>query len=121
MAAGERLPEEHADRPDVRGAVRLLPGQPLGGDVPEGSRHVSGGGERVRLFDPRQAEVEQADGELVALLDHDVRRLDVAVDDALGVRVRERVQHLRGDFDRRPVVDRAAPERLAQRPAGDVG
>ena len=56
----------------------------------------------------------------VALGEQDVRRLDVAVDDPAAVRVRERLEHLRGDLDRAAVAELARGERLAQRAAGDV-
>ena len=121
MAAGERLPEEHADRPDVGGAGGVLAGQPLRGDVGERPGHVADGGEGVGVLELGEPEVEQLHGDLVAVLEHDVGRLDVAVDDALGVGVGERFEHLGGGLDGAPVVDRAAAEGLAQGPACDVG
>src|SRR5581483_8394864 len=46
--------------------------------------------------------------------------LDVAVDDAARVRVRERLEELRGDLDRVPVVELAGAQRLAERPPRHV-
>ena len=71
--------------------------------------YVSDCGERVRAVELRKAEVEQAHGDLVAILEQDVRRLDVAVDDPGAMCVRERVEHLRGDGD--GVLIRIAPRR----------
>ena len=50
----------------------------------------------------------------------DVRRLDVAVDDAVRVSVREALEHLGGRLERAGVAELARPHRLAQRPAGNV-
>ena len=120
MSPGECLPEEDADRPDIGGPAGLLAGEPLGGDVRERSRDVPDRRERVGVLELGEPEVEQPDRDLVALLEHDVRGLHVAVDDALRVRVRERLEHLRGGLDRRPVVQHAAAKRLAQRAPGNV-
>ena len=57
------------------------------------------------MLELRQPEVEKPDGDLVAVLEHDVGRLDVAVDDALRVGVRECFEHLGGGFDGAPVVE----------------
>ncbi len=120
MRAGERLPEHHADRPDVGGGGRLLAEQPLGRDVAERAGDVADRGQRVELGHLREPEVEQPHVDLVALGEQHVRRLDVAVDDPAPVRVRERLEHLRGDLDRAAVVELAGRERLAQRLARDV-
>ena len=117
MAAGERLPEHDADRPDIGAGGRRLAGEPLGRDVGQGARDVADRGQRVELVHLGEPEVEQAHVDRVALAEQDVRRLDVAVDDAAAVRVRERVQHLCGRLDRLGVVELAGGERLAQGPA----
>ena len=118
---GERLPQHHADRPDVGGRGRLLAVQALGRDVGERAGHVAARRQRVELGHLREPEVEQAhvDGR-VGLGQQHVRRLHVAVDDPAPVRVRERVEQLRGDLDGAAVADLAGVHRLAQRAAGDV-
>ena len=120
MAAGECLPEDHADRPHVASLRRLLPGEPLGRDVRERAGNVADGGQRVRLVELREPEVEHPHGDVVGVLHQHVRRLDVAMDDSAPVRVREPVEHLRGDLDRRRVVDLLRAQNLAQRPAPHV-
>jgi len=78
------------DPPVERAAVDLLRRQVVGGadDV------LLGGQRRARGQAFRQAEVAEP---VVALLDQDVRRLDVAVDQAGRVRGVQRRTHLRGD------------------------
>ncbi len=120
VPAGESLPEDHADGPDVGGGGRLVPVEALGGDVGERAGHVSDRGQRVELGHLREAEVEQADVDLVRLAEQDVRRLHVAVDDAAAVGVRERVEQLRGGLDRLAVAELAGGERLAEGAAGHV-
>jgi len=66
MTAGERLPEEHADGPDVRRSGRLVAGQTLGSDVGKRARDVSDGGERIGVVDLGEPEVEEAHGDRVA-------------------------------------------------------
>ena len=75
--------------------------------------HVSDGRQRVGLVHLGQSEVEEADGDRVPLGEQDVRRLDVAVDDAARVRVREPLADLRGGLDGGRVVD--GPSRSASR------
>ena len=57
--------------------------------------------------DPGDAEVHDLD--LALARDHDVRRLDVAVDHAGDVRVRERLADLLRDLDGVPDVEAARP------------
>ena len=99
---------------------RVAAGEALGGDVRERSGNVADRRQRVGAVELREPEVEEADRELVPILDEDVRGLHVAVDDPGAMRVRERVEHLRGDLH--GVLDRTAPraDRLAQRASGDV-
>jgi hypothetical protein len=120
MTAGERLPEDHADRPDVASFRRLLPGEPLGRDVRERPGDVADGGQRVCLVELCKPEVEHPDGDVVGVLDQHVRGLDVAVDDSAPMRVREPIEHLGGDLDRPRVVDLLRAQNLAQRPAPHV-
>ena len=104
MTACERLPEQHADGPDVRGRRRGVAPEPFRRDVRERSRNVAGRGQRLRLRQARKAEVQQADRSVLGR-EQNVRRLDVAVDDAAYMCVREPLEHLRRGFDRRLVVE----------------
>ena len=120
MAAGERLPEHHADRPDVARLGRVLAAEPLGRDVGERARDVAHRGERVRLVELRQAEVEEAHRDGLPRLEQHVRRLHVTVDDTVGVRVGQAVEDLRRRLDRLGIRELAGAERLAQGLALDV-
>ena len=82
--------------------------------------HVADRGQRLGLVELREAEVEQAHGDPVVVGEQHVRRLDVAMDDAAAVRVREPVEDLRGGLDRLAVAQLAAAHRVAQRAAADV-
>ena len=99
LPAGEHLEEDHARGVDVGAGVddlgeRLLGRQVLG--RPEDHARLREGrdarrrGRETRLGDLGDAEVEDLDdvGLAVALDEHDVVGLEVAVDDARGVRVR---------------------------------
>jgi hypothetical protein len=108
VTAGQRLPEHHADRPDVRRTRRGVAREPLRRDVRQGSGHVPLRGQRFRFVHLRQPEVEDADGHPLPLGEQHVRGLDVAVDDPAAVGVRKRLEHLRDRFDRRRVVELAA-------------
>ena len=120
MPAGQRLPEHDADRPDVGSRFARLAVQPLGRHVGQRPRHVAGRGELLLVRELRETEVEQADRDLLALRDQDVRGLHVAVDDPAPVRVRERLEHLRRRLDRVRVVQVAGPKRLSHRLPRDV-
>ena len=61
-----------------------------GRDVGERAGDVAVRGEALLLVHQREPEVEQLDRDAGAVLEQDVGRLDVAVDDPVGVRVRER-------------------------------
>ena len=100
VAPGERLPEDHADGPDVAPLGGLLAREPLGRDVRERPGHVADGGQRVGLVELGEPEVEEADRQLLALLDEHVRGLHVPVHDPAPVGVGEAVEHLGGDLDR---------------------
>ncbi len=117
----ERLVEEHADRPDVARRIRRLAVQPLRRDVGERSRNVARRGERFRVGKSSEPEVEQPHRDLVAVgTEQDVRRLHVAVDDAVRVRVRQPVEHLGRSLDRDAVGHRACAQRLAERASRNV-
>ena len=116
-AGRQRLPQQHADRPHVALRGRVAAVEALGGDVGERARHVADGREGVCAVELREAEVEQADREFVAILDEDVRGLDVAMDDAGAMRVRERVEDLGRDLDGIAIGERSGADRLTERPA----
>ena len=113
MAAGEHLPEEDAYGPDVAFRCRLLSREPFGRDVGERSRDVSDRRQRVCAVELREAEVEEPDGDLVPILEEDVGRLHVTMDDSRPVRVRERIEHLRRNLD--GVLVESDPVRSASR------
>ena len=120
MLAGERLPEQHTDRPDVAGSRRIAAAKPLRRDIGEGAGHVTDGGQRVGFVELGQPEVEEPDRDDRGLLDEDVRRLHVTMDDPDAVRMRERVEDLRRRLDGVAVTEPAAAQRLAQRAALNV-
>ena len=120
MPAREALPEHDADRPHVRRGIAGVSLEPLGRDVGERPGDVARGRQRLLLRELGKPEVEQPHGELLALGDEDVRRLDVAVDDSARVRVRKRLEHLRRGLDRRAIVELAGAEGLAHRLARHV-
>ena len=92
--AAERLVEHEAERVEVRGRGRAAALGLLGRHVGERADDVAGRGQRVVAGDAGDAEVGQLGDDarrLGRLGDQDVAGLDVAVDDAARVRVRERV------------------------------
>ena len=119
---GQRLVEHHADGEEVRAVIDVATPHPLLGS------HVRRGADghallrrvhRVGLaaLELRHAEVEELHRHIAALVDEEhVVRLEVAVNDALGVRRRERRQHLPDDHARLVRSERgAAGDALAQR------
>ena len=98
MSSRKRLPEHDADRPDVGGLGRDAAGKSFRRDVGERSGDVSGGGQGLFPVHPREPEVEQADRDLVALGEQDVRGLHVAVDHALLMRIVQGVGHVGDEF-----------------------
>ncbi len=58
MSAGQRFPEEDADRPDICGSVRLTAGEALGGDVGQGAGDVAGRRQRLGFLELGKSEVE---------------------------------------------------------------
>ena len=113
--AAQRLVQDERQRVQVgRRAGRQSLGL-LGGHVRGGADHVARAGQRVAAEHARDAEVGQP-GELRrrgrALGDEHVGGLDVAVDHALGVRVRERVAQRDPDLDDVAVRQPAVGEQL---------
>ncbi len=120
MSSRECLPEQDADSPDVAFRRRLVAGKPLRSDVREGSGHVADRRQRVGAVELGEPEVQQADGDLVPLLEQEIGGLDVSMDDSRPVRMGEGVEHLGGDFDGFLVREAVRAHRLAQGPPGHV-
>ena len=115
--SGQHPEQDHAERVDVAGGERRLPGGLLGRDVRGRSEHRAGLGERARVAHVRDPEV----GDLRASLavEEDVCRLEVAVDQPVRVRVSEPVGEVAGDPRRLLVGERAVVhELLLERPPG---
>ncbi len=96
LVAGQHLVEHHAQREEVGPVVHLLALDLL-------RRHVVGRAEELTLLGEVRA-VEPGDAEVrdlhpVVRGDEDVRRLDVAVDDPVRMRVVQRVPHLGDGVD----------------------
>ena len=126
-APRDHLVEQHAQRPDVRPRVHLLPacllrrhvrgradhGSRIG--LQDGARRVGASQLRCRRRELRQPEVEHLH-EAVGP-EHHVLGLDVAVNDAGGVRGAQRGSNLNRDVerlaDRQPCRGEPLPERLA--------
>ena len=123
-APGEHLVEHDAEAVEVRALVRRPPLRLLGGEVRRRAHHRAGARQR-RVAHARDAEV--GDDDPPALVEHDVVRGDVAVDDVARVRGAERREHGEGDghgLVRRERAVAAQPllERLAAHVLhGDVG
>ncbi len=120
MVPGKRLPEQHPDRPHVRGGAGLLPMQPLRRDVRERSGHVADGRERVGVGHQGQPEVEEPHRDAVLLGEQHVRRLHVAVHDPARVCECEAFEHLGSRFDGALVTELVRAQCLPQRVARDV-
>ncbi len=110
MLTGEQLVEQNTEGVNVGSGGDRTTGDLLGRRVGEGERALAFAGED-RCHDRRRtvfeqlgdSEVEQLHPTIVA--DEDVRRLDVAVDDQVGVGVRHRRQHLQEQLDSRLEVE----------------
>ena len=76
--------------------------------------HVALGGQGLGLLDLGEAEVEHRRGDLAALRQQHVRRLDVTVDDPAPVSVREGLENL-GRKPRSRVASSSSPLRSASR------
>ena len=131
LPAREHLVEDASERPEVRAPVQRAAARLLGAHVARGAeddalvRRVLGDRRRVRDVGRgraererlREAEVEELD---LAFRGHvDVRGLEVAVEDALGVRGLERVRDLEREADRLVDRDGSARDALLERLAGD--
>ena len=86
--AGEHLVEDDPERVDVGLRGDLVAERLLGRDVVGRAEHAAGGGQALRLERAGDAEVGDLGAALV--VDQDVLRLDVAVDEAVLVRALER-------------------------------
>jgi hypothetical protein len=97
--AGQHFIHHAAERVDVASRVNRASRRLLGAHVQHGTERETGAGERVRgravAHDLRDSKVCD-DGRAAA--DEDVLRLDVAVDDALRVRIVEREADVTGDL-----------------------
>jgi len=116
---GEHFIEDDADGIDVGPAIAALAFDLLGRDVIGGA---DGGGE-VGVSEAAggcvagYAEVDELD--VVVVVDHDVFRLEVAVNDAIGMDVLERIENADGDVDGALLRDAAFSEDVAEEAAGD--
>ena len=99
--AGERLEQEAAERVHVSTSVHLVAADLLGSDVVDGSHELPVGrpGVTGALCQPEVGEICVLAAAL--LVEQDVGRLHVAVDEPLCVRRVERVRDLGGDRDDR--------------------
>ena len=104
MAAGEHDVEEHAQGVDVGAGRDLALGDLFRGRVGRGQQRIAGASELgdrglavVGLQQPRDPEIQQL--HLAAGGDHDVGRLEVAMHDEVGVRVRHRCQHVEEELE----------------------
>ncbi len=121
VAAGSHFVKHHSQRKNVRAGVYRPAQNLLGAHVLQRSHQRSG--QRSRLgahfgldafwpLSARDSEVQDFDP--ASIVDHDVRRLDVAVNDAPGVRFVQGVRRLNTDLD-----DLAGIHRLALHPLGE--
>ena len=108
QAAGDHLVEHDAERPDIGPHIAALADEMLRRHVGDGPDRRAGARQRRAAGQLGDAEVEEL--HLAAPRQHDVRRLDVAMNDVGVVRCRHRARHLHRDVER--LVDR-------HRPAGD--
>jgi hypothetical protein len=120
MTTGQRFVQQHADRPDVSPGRGGLAVKPFRRDVRERPRDIARGSQRVRLREPRETKVEQADRDVVPVREEDVRGLDVSVHDPARVRVRQAFEHLRGGLDDLVVAQLTSAQCLPHGPSRDV-
>ena len=130
--AGEKLPEQHAQREDVRARVDVAAQGLLGRHVRDGPEHgTRRRARRVRAdrapglapvarHGPERREAEVEDLHAPPSVHHDVAGLDVAVDDPARMRGRERVGDLQDDVHGLGDLRRALLEKRRQRAPRDV-
>ncbi len=103
--ACEHLIEHNAHRIDVGFAVGHIAARLLGRDIVNRTDRLIGHGARRLVGEARNAEVRHLDG--AVLQEHDVLRLDVAVNDAALVGVLQSAEHLCGEMQRILPLDHA--------------
>lgn len=114
---GGRVHEDRAQREDVRRRAHALPQDLLGGAVPGGDGHLAGGGERQAVLGAGDAEV---DDPRPGRGEHDVGRLQVAVDQSRRVDVAQGVGQRGGQRAHPGGVERAVRAyRLVEGGAGE--
>ena len=130
--AGEELPEQHAQREDVRPRVDVAAQSLLGRHVRDGPEHgARRRARRVRAdrapglaplarHGPERREAEVQDLHAPSFVHHDVPGLDVAMDDPARVRGREGVGDLQDDVHGLGDVRRALLEKRRERAPRDV-
>ena len=120
LGAGEHLEEHQPGGVDVAARVGDAALDLLGGEVGDGAQqHALGAGDGLAGHRPGQAEVGDLDRAVV--VDDDVLGLDVAVDQALGVGLGERLQHRLEHVERGPGREQALlAQDVAQGLAGHV-
>ena len=123
----EQLERDAADRVDIAARIRWPALTLLRRHVLRRSEHRAGRGQHEALFeiaeqDLREPEVEHLDDLAVRMIrEHQVVRLEIAMDDAREVRVVQRICDLREDAERHRDRQRAARlEQRTQRRALDV-
>ena len=119
---GHHLVENDAKGEQVRSGVERFTAGLLGGHVGDGPDHATGVRDEIcrlgldvfggRVLDPGDAEVENL--RIAAMGHEDVGRLDIAVDDALGVRGFKRIGELHTEAERVIEPERAAHEQVAE-------
>jgi hypothetical protein len=116
---GEELPGDDGERVDVGGGRRALAQRLLGREVAHRAEHRAGERERV---EPRRArDPEVGDVDVVRAVEQQVRRLHVAVDDAVPVSRVEGGGGLLEPGERLRGVDEAArPDAILDRAAAEV-
>src|SRR5262249_10522340 len=113
----EDLVERHAEAVEVGAEVDLRALALLGGEILEGAEDLVRAGERARAVEAAH-EAEVADPGHALLIEEDVRRLHVAMDEPPGVDRREPASDLGSDrADLAPREPLPLGERVLERPA----